>query len=242
MCSRVVLLFALSATVLLAQAPPAFEVSTVRPSAGPIPGVPPIFGQQRTTADTLNARHTVLIEIIRRAFGVVEQELAGGPDWILEKRFDIVGKSAAPATDAELWAMVRPMLEERFKLKYHREPREVSGLALVVGKNGPKLTRSEGGSNNISAAGGVLTGHNVPMASLAGLLSSVMRQPVTDATGLEGTYNFSVDPKPYAGQGPFDLPTMTITAIQEELGLRLESRKLELQVMVIDHIEAPDEN
>jgi uncharacterized protein (TIGR03435 family) len=236
------LLFALSATVLLAQAPLAFEVSTVRPSAGPIPGVPPIFGQQRTTADTLNARHTVLIEIIRRAFGVVEQELAGGPDWIREKRFDIVGKSAVPATDAELWAMVRPMLEERFKLKYHREPREVSGLALVVGRNGPKLGLSEGGSNDISLAGGILTGHNVPLSRLAQLLSSVMRRPVTDATGLEGTYNFSVDPKPYAGPGPLDLPSMITTAIQEELGLRLESRKFQLQVMVIDHIEAPDEN
>src|SRR5262249_11422892 len=108
MCSRVVLLFALSATVLLAQAPPAFEVSTVRPSAGPIPGVPPIFGQQRTTADTLNARHTVLIEIIRRAFGVVEQELAGGPDWIREKRFDLVRKSSAPGNVADAWRLERP--------------------------------------------------------------------------------------------------------------------------------------
>jgi len=242
MRSQLILFLVFPVAALLAQAPPAFEVSTIRPTAGPIPGVPPMFGQQRTTADTLTVRHTPLIEVIRRAFGVVEQQLVGGPDWVRQQRFDIVGKSAVPATDAELWSMVRPLLEERFKLKYHREPREVSGLALVVGKNGPKLTRSEGGSNNISAAGGVLTGHNVPMASLAGLLSSVMRQPVTDATGLEGTYNFSVDPKPYAGQGPFDLPSMTITAIQEELGLRLESRKFELQVMVIDHIEAPDEN
>jgi uncharacterized protein (TIGR03435 family) len=243
MRSRLVLLFfVVSHTALLAQTPAAFEVSTVRPSAGPIPGVPPMFGQQRTKADTLTARHTPLIEIIRRAFGLVEQELLGGPDWIREQRFDIVGKSAAPATDAELWSMVRPLLKERFKLKYHREPREVSGLALVVGKNGPKLNRSQGGSNDISTAGGVITGHNVPMSRLAGLLSSVMRRPVTDATGLEGTFNFSVDPKPYAGPGPLDLPSMVTTAIQEELGLRLESRKFQLQVMVIDHIEPPDEN
>ena len=236
-----ILFLLLPAAALLAQVPRAFEVSTVRPTAGPIPGVPPIFGQQRTTADTLTIRHTPLIEVIRRAFGVVEQELVGGPAWIREQRFDIVGKSAVPATDAELWLMARPLLEERFKLKHHREPREVSGLALVVGKNGPRLTRSEGGSNNISAAGGVITGHNVPISRLAGLLSTVLRRPVMDATGLEGAYNFSVDPKPYATQ-PFDLPSMTITAIQEELGLRLESRKFELQVMVIDQIEAPNEN
>ena len=237
-----VFIIAFSAAAVMAQTAPSFEVSTVRPTAGPIPGVPPIFGQQRTTADTLNARHTPLVEIIRRAFGVVEQELVGAPDWVREQRFDIVGKSAVPATDAELWSMVRPLLEQRFKLKYHREPREVSGLALVVGKNGPKLTRSEGGSNNISAAGGVISGRNVPISRLAQILSSVMRRPVTDATGLEGTYDFSVNPKSYAGQGALDLPGMIIIAIQEELGLKLESKKFELQVMVIDHIEPPDEN
>lgn len=237
-----IILFALSAPALAQTPQPTFEVATVRPTAGPIPGVPAMFGQQQTTAATLTARHTMLVEIIRRAFGVLEQELVGGPAWIREQRFDIVGKSAGPATDAELWAMVQPLLEERFKFKYHREPREVSGLALVIGKDGPKLKRSEGGSNNISAAGGVLAGRNVTMSRLAGLLSSVMRRPVLDATGLEGTYDFSVDLRAYARQGPLDLPSMVITAIQEEMGLRLESRKFELQVMVVDHIEPPGEN
>ena len=232
----------LCAAVAAAQTPLQFEVATVRPTAGPIPGVPAMFGQQRTTADALIARHTALIEIIRRAFGLVDQELVGGPGWIRDQRFDIVGKSAGPATDAQLWSMVRPLLEERFKFKYHREPREVSGLALLAGKKGPKLTPAEGGSDEFSAAGGVLTGRNVPISRLAGLLSSVLRRPVRDETGLEGVYNFSVDPKRYAGQGPPDLQSMVITAVQEDLGLRLESRKFELQVMVIDHIEPPDEN
>jgi uncharacterized protein (TIGR03435 family) len=227
---------------MAAQSSPSFEVSTVRPSAGPIPGVPAFLGHQGTTADTLTARHTALVEIIRRAYGVVDQELVGAPAWTRDQRFDIVGKSATPATDAELWSMVRPLLEDRFKLKYHREPREVSGLALVVGRNGHKLKRSEGGSNNISAAGGVLTGRNVTMSRFVGLLSSVMQRPVRDETGLDGTYDFQVDPRQYAGTGPINLPSMVVTAIQEELGLRLESRKFELQVMVIDHVQPPDEN
>lgn len=70
---RTVSVLVLMATIGIAQSPPAFEVATVRPSSGPIPGVPPMFGQQGTTADTLTARHTPLIEIIRRAFGVSEQ-------------------------------------------------------------------------------------------------------------------------------------------------------------------------
>ena len=234
-------IIALSATVLLAQAPPAFEVATVRPTAGPIPGVPGIFGQQRSSADTLTIRHTQLVEIIRRAFGVVDQELAGVPDSLKDQRFDIIGKAAAPTPDAQLWLMVRPLLEERFKLKYHRERREVSGLALVVAKKGTKLIRSEGGSNEISLAGGILTGHNVTLTRLAQLLSSVMRKPVSDMTGLEGSYDFTVDPKSYAGPGQ-DLQGMVISAIQEELGLKLESKKIELQVMVVDSIQPPDEN
>src|SRR5712671_5974291 len=73
MRSPLVCFFALSAAALMAQAPPAFEVATIRPTAGPIPGIPPLLGHQETTADTLTARHTQLIEIIRRAYGV------GGP-------------------------------------------------------------------------------------------------------------------------------------------------------------------
>jgi uncharacterized protein (TIGR03435 family) len=132
--------------------------------------------------------------------------------------------------------MARALLEQRFKFKFHREPRQVSGLALVIGKNGTKgLTRSEGGSNNFAMGGGVFAGHNVPISRIAVLLTALMRTPVQDATGLEGTYDFKIDPKEYQGS-----PVPTI--IQEGLGLKLESRKLELQVMVIDHIEMPDEN
>ena len=81
-----VLLLALTFAALMAQAPSAFEVATIRPSSGPIPGVPPMFGQQGTTADTLTARHTALMEIIRRAYGLLPQELVGGPDWIRDQR------------------------------------------------------------------------------------------------------------------------------------------------------------
>jgi uncharacterized protein (TIGR03435 family) len=228
------LLLLMFAVAINAQTPPAFEVATIRPTAGPIPGVPPGFGQQRTTADTLTSRHTALIEIIRRAFGS-EPEFAKGLDWAREERFDIVAKSAAPATDAQLWAMVQPLLEQRFKLKYHREPREVSGLAMVIGKNGPKLTPSEGGSNNLAMGNGILTGHNVTLSRLAGLLTTIMRTPVRDETGLTGTYDFILDPREYQGS---PIPAM----IQEALGLKLESKKFQVDVLVIDHIERPDDN
>jgi len=231
------------ALAVAAQAPPAFEVATIRPSEGPIPGIPFNLGQQRTTADTLTARNSALREIIQRAYGIGPQELEG-PAWLGEVKLDLVGKSAQPATDAQLWAMVRPLLEERFQMKYHHETREVSGLAMVTRKNGHKLKVSEGGSNNLAMNAGVFTGSNVTLGRLAGLLSSVLRRPVRDDTGLDGTYDFVIDTRAYAGQGgPQDLASLTITAFREDLGLQLESRKFDIQVMVIDHIErTPAEN
>jgi uncharacterized protein (TIGR03435 family) len=95
---RFSLLFLLTVVAGSAQSPPAFEVATVRPTSGPIPGVPPVLGNQVTTADTLTIRHTPLIEIIRRSYGLSEPELTGGPDLIRDERYDVVGKSAMPAT------------------------------------------------------------------------------------------------------------------------------------------------
>jgi uncharacterized protein (TIGR03435 family) len=239
----VVLAIVFAAIHLAAQTPPAFEVATVRPSEGPIPGIPFNLGQQRTTADTLIARNSALREIIQRAYGIGPQQLEG-PTWLNEVKLDLVGKSARPATDAQLWEMVRPLLEERFHLKFHYETREVSGLAMVIGKKGHKLKVSEGGSNNLAMDAGVFRGSNVTLGRLAGLLSAVLRRPVRDETGLEGTYDFVINTRAYAGQGgPQDLASLTITAFREDLGLQLESRKFDIQVMVIDHMErTPDEN
>jgi uncharacterized protein (TIGR03435 family) len=115
---------------------------------------------------------------------------------------------------------------------------------MEAGKRGAKLKPSEGGSNNLAMNAGTFTGSNVTMERLAGLLSSVLRRPVRDETHLEGTFDFVIDTRAYAGLGgPQDLASLTITAFREDLGLQLESRKFDLEVMVIDHIErTPDEN
>jgi uncharacterized protein (TIGR03435 family) len=191
----------------------------------------------------LTARNSALREIIQRAYGIGPQELEG-PAWLNEVKLDLVGKSAQPATDAQLWAMVRPLLADRFKMTYHSEAREVSGLAMVIGKKGHKLKASEGGSNNLAMTDGVFRGSNVTLGRLAALLSAVMRRPVRDETGLDGTYDFLINTKAYADQGgPQDLASLAVTAVREELGLQLEARKFEAQIMVIDHIErTPSDN
>ncbi len=231
---RIALVLTLSATLAVAEAPTAFEVASIRPTAGPIPGVPPAFGQQRTTEDTLTSRHTNLLEIMRRAF-LTEPQLGKGMDWVREARYDMIAKSPAPATDAQLWMMVRPLLEERFKLKYHYESREVSGFSMVVAKGGPRLTPSVGGSNNLAMGNGVLTGSNVTLGRLAGLLSTVMRTTVVDETGLTGTYDFRLNPREFEGS---PLPIM----VQDGLGLKMESKKLQVQMLIIDNIEQPTDN
>jgi uncharacterized protein (TIGR03435 family) len=230
------------ASALFAQQ--SFEVATVRATSGPLPGVPAAFGKQSTTADTLTIRHTPLAEIIRRAFGLTPQELAGFPSWVNDDRWDIMAKAPAPVSDSQLWAMMQLLLMERFKLSFHREPREVPGFALVVSKKGAELERSEGGSNEFAMSAGSFRGSNVTMGRLCGVLSSVMQKPVIDATGLEGTFNFAIKPSDFAAPGgqPTNLQSLVVTAIQEELGLKLESRKVTIDVLVIDHIEQPSEN
>src|SRR5262249_53117968 len=107
-----------------------------------------------------------------------------------------------------------------------------------------KLTLSQGGSNDFSMSGGIMTGRHMTTGRLASLLSGILRRPVHDETGLDGTYDFMLDPKPYAGEGgPQDAASLILTAFKDELGLQFEARKFDLQVMVVDYIErVPTEN
>lgn len=219
------------------QNPAVFEVATIRPSE-----TKAVFGSQTTSADTLTIRQTSLREIIRRAYSLSEQEL-DAPDWAREQQFDVVGKAAAPATDAQLWEMAGPLLAERFQMRFHRESREVQGFVMVADKISPNLHASEGGSSQFAMTRGAFTGHNITMSRLGQMLSAPMQRPILDETGIQGGYDFSFELGAYlGGGGPIDLPSAIITALREELGLKLESKRIQVQVMVIDQLKLPDEN
>jgi uncharacterized protein (TIGR03435 family) len=162
--------------------------------------------------------------------------------------------------------MLQALLADRFKLTIHRETKDLPAYALVIAKNGPKLQEAKPGTYPEDGKGhagrilmdpGQLTGQGLPIATLAEFLSEWLGRTVLDQTGLKGNYDFTLKWTPEPGQGmmlrgpegsnpgpeggpPTDSPA--ITAIQEELGLKVESTKAPVEVLVIDHVEKPSEN
>src|SRR5262249_46810555 len=151
-----------------------------------------------------------------------------GPDWIKnrEVRFDILGKAAPDTAREQLLLMLRTLLDERFKLKFHREPRRIPHYALVIAKNGPKLTASSSDpSARQSYAKGRIIHPTATMPTFAMLLSRQLRQAVLDVTGLTGTYDVKLEWAPDLGtpaetkEAEERAAGATIfTALQEQLG------------------------
>ncbi len=157
---------------------------------------------------------------------------------------------------------LRGLLAERFQLIIHRETRELPVYALVVAKNGPKMKQSEfkaGERRRMMRMGrGLMTGEGVPLDMMTNVLSNQLGRPVIDRTGLTGPFDIKLEWTPDPGQagGPFGGPPPSVdglpapdpngptlfTAIQEQLGLRLESTKGPVDVIVIDKVEKPSEN
>lgn len=134
-----------------------------------------------------------------------------------------------------------------FKLTLHREPRELTLYELVVAKNGPKLTKAEARPGGVTSGRGHLTATAASMDRLARFLAGSyvkLDRPVVDKTGLDGVFDFTLDWTPDSDlQKHPDGPPDIFTALQEQLGLKLEARKGPVEVFVVDHVEKiPSEN
>jgi uncharacterized protein (TIGR03435 family) len=205
------------------------------------------------------ANSVSLMWLISGAYFVPEETIYGGPNWIhsLDTSFRLDAKAAEDSdpTTEQLREMLRNLLAERFKLKLHRETREMQGYQLLIGKNGHKLRPSSGDEPAVvprTRTGGIVYEmKGQPISSLVDLLVPMLRLPVMDRTSLPGIFNFSLTltraPGPKKGSeltpggGPqFDPPIPE--AVQEQLGLRLESKKVPAEVLVVDYAEKPSEN
>jgi uncharacterized protein (TIGR03435 family) len=221
-----------------------FEVATVRTSPPPTGDLINInVGTVRNGKVTFG--NASLSDCLKFAYGIVSDEQIAGPDWIRSRavRFDIVAQ-AAPGTEREqLQLMLQSLLVDRLKLALHHEQKELSFLALVVGKNGPKMREVTPGSatgDNVAAPRRIF-GNHMSMALLATLLSRFERQIVVDQTGMKGLFEVQLERTPddgtaAAGNDAASGPSI-FTAVQEQLGLKLESRKGPLDVLVVDHAE-----
>jgi uncharacterized protein (TIGR03435 family) len=241
---------------MAADASPEFEVATIKPSKPDQPGKG--FRVKGRNFSTMN---TSLNDILMFAYSVQARQILGGPPWMGTEKFDIEAKpdGEGQPNDKQWKTMLQKLVVERFKLKFHHEQKELSVYALVVGKNGPKLTKSQGDPNGLPGLFfrglGVLPAVNATMADFAGVMQgAVLDRPVVDQTGLKGRFDFMLkwtpDESQFQGMGikvpppsnAPDAPPGLFTAIQEELGLKLEATKAPVDVLVIDHVEKPSEN
>jgi uncharacterized protein (TIGR03435 family) len=176
------------------------------------------------------------------AYQLRDHQVAGGPGWVESEPFDVTAKAETNASYDDLRVMVQTLLADRFQLKFHREMREQPVYALVLAKNGPKLKEANGPGRGIGiGAQGRLNGNGADMATFSSALSGKLGRSVVDRTGLKGFYDFLITWTPDEAQA--DTPGASLfTAIQEQLGLKLESTKGQVGVLVIDRAGRPSEN
>lgn len=239
---------ALLTHLLPAQSPEIFEVASVRPS-----GPDSAFRSTADRSQFVATRHTLEMLISSSYPDLPRWRVSGGPVWASKDAWDLIAKlpPGMPADQEPLWRkteqMLRTLLAEEFKLKTHFEQREQPVYALVAGKNGPKLKSSEAAqfSQRVTPSGIDLK--HVTMQEFAMFLycPSCTRQladrVVIDKTGLTGYYDLTLNwaPSNIPSNSTADLGPSIFTAVEEQLGLKLEPRKGSVDFLIIDQAERP---
>jgi len=274
-----------------AQAPSyTFDVASIKPSDPTVNSINVDSGP-----GTMNISGAPVKLLIQEAFDVRDTQITGGPGWISADRFDIVAKVLRNSSEPEepknpgdegkamerQRERLRNLLIDRFRLKTHRETKELTVYVLTLGKNGPKFTQSRQQEESAPEAAqgkesdrprgnfmrigrGQVTGQGMPVESLVRVLSQQLGRTVIDKTGLKGDYDFTLEWTPDSGRGAAsgsqDSPAVSkeprqdtvgtsetggpslFAAVQEQLGLKLESQKAQVEMLVVDSIEKPSEN
>jgi uncharacterized protein (TIGR03435 family) len=236
-----------------AAATPEFEVATIKLTKEPNPG----RMQDRTDGRRYSTRYTTLRDLIMMAYGLDPRQIVGGPAWVATDEYDIDAVAADGLPAAGNWdAMLQKLLVDRFRLTFHHEQREMSVYELTVAKGGPKLTAAAAAEGHGSGCDhlGICKFRAEPTAHFARWLQLVMDKPVVDKTGIAGEFDFTLtwtpDESQFTSMGihvppPVDSPNAPpglLTALQEQLGLKLEPQKVAAEVLVIDQVERPSEN
>jgi len=244
-----------------AEAKPEFEVATIKPSK-----TEERFSLLVNRSGMLNTTSTSVYDLIKFAYDVHPKQITGGPAWLESDKFDVSGKpdTAGIPSINQLKAMVQKLLADRFALKFHREPKELSVWAIVVAKGGAKIAKAEASPTSLPGFGGPpqlgFRVMNSTMAEFASVMqANFLEQPVVDQTELgETKYTFTLKWTPDAAQralaggaGPqpnlpavpdADAPPDLFSAFQQQLGLKLQNTKAPVDVIVVDHVEKPTEN
>jgi uncharacterized protein (TIGR03435 family) len=234
-------LFSTIALALNAQTP-SFEVASIKPTRSE--GGPSSI---RSSAGRISMENVSLKKATLWAYGIPDDREYAlvGPDWLTTQRFDIQAKLPVDTSPDQGRAMTQALLTERFKLALHKETMQLPMYALVVAKSGPKIHAVEDGQTRTSGRLGHFEATKIPMQKFADLLARFMHQQVVDETSLGGVFDFTLEwsPDEMKAESPEVAGPSIFTALQEQLGLKLEGRKGPVEVLVVDHIEkAPTEN
>jgi bla regulator protein BlaR1 len=228
-------------------AAPAFDVATIKPNKSGEQG-----GTSKFEGSSYIGVNVPLMRVIRLAYSPI-QEFTGGPGWIESERYDIVAKAEGTPTRPQLQLMLRSLLADRFQVVVHKETREKPAFALVLarpdGKLGPTLRKSEVDCSpanrdkapkaacGFRAGPGLITSRSATMEMLASELIMTGRL-VVDRTGLTGTYELDLRWTP----DEFETGAALVTALREQLGLKLEAIRAPVEVIVVDKAERPSAN
>jgi uncharacterized protein (TIGR03435 family) len=227
-------------------AKPVFEVATIKPSDPTETGQ----GFQVRGGRHVHVRNESVMTMLTFAYGVHQKQIVGGPEWIKD-HYDIDGVPDVEGVPSlhQQQEMLQSLLVERFKLKFHREKRELAIYAIIPAKGGPKLTKTASDPDNLPDQTGngndnqqMMRFTNNSMDDFALGMQYFMDKPVVNQTALPGRFDFtlqwSTGVAPATGS---DVPGM-FTAIQEQLGLKLEATKGQVEVLVVDGLERPSQN
>jgi uncharacterized protein (TIGR03435 family) len=236
-----------------AVAPPIFDVASIHINNTETDGHHHIINDPAESH--FRAVNLPLRDLIQFAYGLPKSQILGGPAWLDSIMFDIDAKSD-PLVDAQLHTlptgqarqqkqlMVKALLADRFQFKAHQETRQLPVYALVVAKNGPKFKPSEINGTTINSGRTSLhvAGSDDTISILARELAQALGRVVLNQTGLSGRYDLTLRWTPDDATPDSSAPPGIFTAIEEQLGLKLESTRGSVPVLVIDSVEMPSAN
>ena len=257
---RILCSLALSMSLGCLSAQSAFEAASIKPS----PPETRFFSMNKLPGGRLRTTGATLGDLLELAYHLESFQITGGPSWLNSARYDISATAKGDAVTAEQQRqMIQNLLADRFKVVVHREIKQLPIYELTVTKSGSKLSGAETGSCPdppvpSNPCGGfrisnrsLMTGNKVTVVQLAADLSFLLGRLVVDKTGINGIFDIRLEwtPDPNLGKASGDAeprpgsdgPSI-FTAVQEQLGLKLESRRGPAEILVIDRAEKPSPN
>ena len=220
-----------------------FDVASIKMYA---PGATVAPGAQgfAVTPDGIRATHVTIRGCLQWAYGIVD---VSGPTWTTDESYDIIAKASGPVPAEDLHGMMQSLLEERFKLKVHRDTTRAPVGVLIVGKNGVKNLRpvQSDSPTEVKRVDGRLEMTNAPMSRVASVLGSpfgnMPLEKMADETGLAGRYDISVDlrgfnPREFERYEDMRLALLEFVSdqLETQYGLKLERRMMPVEVLVVD--------